>query len=472
MVRFWTRPVGQDLIGPRCDTEKSNHGTSIVSRALVITAIAATLPFWAASSQFPAGALLVGLMTMSYINYLVGGRDVLYPAFTYTAIWTIVAAAYVFCPIEVDRIGWRTVVIFLAGGASFSAGAILGNRPLFPAKGADISALDRVTETDNPQSRNVLLACTILLTLIFVLLIIRIAGGISSINLQFLLRLNAPGSPLEDAGSFTTAVTGSGGLLPVLTLWVLVMEEKRRWMIIICGVCVVIFPLFVTQRGLVMTAFCGCITLFLLKRRDRSFERMAAPLSLSGLGIVGIMVLMSLTKFWTQTPGGFSPTAGAWMYVTGPLAAFDYAVYHPEAYEGQPAAVFAQVLTPLSHLHLVRYQPWLEATGSGLDRFVFVPFPANVYTAYKPYYEDFGPIGCFASFIFIGFIEGYLFYRAVRGSKLAVFFLAYLSSALMFSTFDDNYHGFSRHLNILIFAVGYFWIMSRIRIRLWKRPCA
>jgi oligosaccharide repeat unit polymerase len=446
--------------------ERPSRSGSVLLQLIFIGAAAVVLLAWAALFRPADAALLLGLMAITYINYLVGGRDVLYPAFTYTAIWLLVSLAYVFCPIEVYRIGWKTVAIFLAGAASFSIGSKLGNRSILTSRKADVKSLGIAPKEDNPQARNLLLGCTVLVTLIFLFLIVKIAGGISSISLQFLLTLNAPGSPLEDAGAFTTIIAGSGGLLPVLTLWVFLMEEKRKWMIVVCVVCVALFPLFVTQRGLVMTALCGCITLVLLRKRDRSFRKMAMPLGFAALGAVLLMTLMSLTKFWAHAPDGFSPTTGAWMYITGSFPAFDYAVYHPEAYEAQPAAVFAQVLTPLSRLHLIRYRTFLEETGSGLDKFVFVPFGANVYTAYKPYYEDFGAMGCFASFALFGFIEGYLFYRAIRGGSIAVFFLAHLSGALMFSTFDDSYHGFSRHLNVLIFAVGYFWVMKRIRVRL------
>jgi hypothetical protein len=193
---------------------------------------------------------------------------------------------------------------------------------------------------------------------------------------------------------------------------------------------------------------------------------MSTPLGIAALGIVSLMSVMSLTKYWVQQPVGASISTGAWWYITGPFAAFDYAVYHPAEYEDQPAAVFAQMLTPMSHLQLVRYRTSMEVDGSALDRFVQVPFPANVYTAYKPYYEDFGALGCFAAFAFFGLIEGQFFNSAIRGNPFAMLFLAHLSGSLMFSTFDDFYHGFSRHFNVIVFAIGYFWIMKRKKVRI------
>lgn len=401
---------------------------------------------------------------MAYVNYFAGARDVLYPAFMFTSIWALVVFAYNVCPIPVDRLGMKTVVVLLVGGASFSIGSYIGNRPLIRTNHAGPGTRSAPWYRDNPQARNLLLALTLLDTAAFLVIIVRIAGGISGLGISFLLKLNAPGGPLDNPGTFAGVIVASGGFLTVLTLWVMIMEEKRRWKVVVCALCACIFPLFVTQRGLVMVALCGCITLFLLKRRDRSFRRMAAPLGFAALGMICLMSLMSLTKYWVQS-GQFSATGGAMMYITGPLAAFNYYLHHEDEYRDQPAAVFTQVLTPLSHTGLIRYQTPMEVDGSKLDRFVDVPFPANVYTAYKPYYADFGPLGCFLAFAFFGFIEGAIFYLAIRGNPFAILFLVHLSSCLMFVTFDDMYHGFSRHLNVLIFAIVYFCFMKRWTLR-------
>ena len=463
MDQHWTDSAKLEVprLGPW--PRKHNRDRLMRSESLGIIALVSSCLVWQVISGSSAVFLLLGLLILAYINYLIGGRDVLYPAFTYTAIWSVVVAAFIFCPIEVYPIGWKTVAIVLAGGASFSVGSWLGNRPFIKPKLVESVSQYR----DNPQARNILLACTIFVTLLFLATIVKLAGGVSSLlSLAFLLRLNSPSGPLEDADLFTTIIVGSGGLLPVLTLWVMIMEERRRWKIAVCTICACLFPLLVTQRGLVLGAICGCISLYLLKCKDRSFRKMGAPLGLAALGVVSLMTIMSLTKYWVQEPGGTGITTGAWQYITGPLAAFDYAVYHPEHYEDQPAAVFAQVLTPLAHLELIRYRSSLEVDGSALDRFIYVPFPANVYTAYKPYYEDFGALGCFVAFTFLGLVEGLLFHSAIRGNAFATILFAHLSGALMFSTFDDFYHGFSRDLNIIVFAIGYFWLMKRIRLRL------
>jgi oligosaccharide repeat unit polymerase len=449
MDQNWEPHGVRELTGVTSAIEKTSANGSVLLQLMGVTTVVIICLAWIAVNPSPGIVLLLGLTAMTYVNYVSGGRDVLYPAFTYTSIWALVAFGYALCPIEVDKLGSKTVAIFLAGGAVFSIGSFLGNRPLVPTKHIEHGEIRTPQNRDNSQARNLLLCCTILVTILFLMMIIRLAGGISGLNLSFLIWLNSPWGPLEQLDPFSNLIVGSGGFLAVLTLWVLLMEEKSRWKIALCIFCVCLFPLFVTQRGLVMVTFCGCISLFLLKRRDRSFRKMAAPLSIAALTIVSLMSLMSLTKYWVQS-GQFSATNGAWMYITGPLAAFNY----------------AQVLTPLSQLQLIHYRTSMEVDGSALDRFVQVPFPANVYTAYKPYYEDFGALGCFAAFTLFGFIEGIVFYSAIRGRPLAILFLVHLSSSLMFATFDDLYHGFSRHLNVIVFAVGYFWILKRVRLRL------
>jgi oligosaccharide repeat unit polymerase len=411
----------------------------------------------------PILVLLIGLIALSCGNYFIGGRDVLYPGFLYTSVWALVAGAFLVCPEKVDPLGWKTMAVFLAGGAAFSVGSLIGNRPILHARG---KPRPLEIQGDNEQVRNALLFCTVLTTLLFLIVVLRTAGGLLYLGLNLLVVLNGQESPLADTDSLSNTIILSGALLPILTLWVLLMEEKRRWKIWLCVVCIAIFQLLVARRGLVMAAFCGSVTLILLKSRDRSIRKVGLPLSVAAFGIVVLMAVMSLTKYWVQGPNGTSPATGAWRYITGPLAAFNYYVEHPSEYADQPATVLVPILTPLSNLGIVHYQTLMEVDGSPLDRFVEVPFAANVYTAYKPYYHDFGPWGCFAAFAFFGLVEGLLFYRATRGSPIAAFFLAHLAGSLMFSTFDDNYHGLSRHLNILVFALGYFWLIRRVRVRL------
>jgi oligosaccharide repeat unit polymerase len=170
--------------------------------------------------------------------------------------------------------------------------------------------------------------------------------------------------------------------------------------------------------------------------------------------------LTFLTKSETQGENGLQVASDmTFEYMVGPIAAFDYAVYHPEQFREQPAAVFAEVLERLSTLRLIHYTP-PDNVGVHVD----VPFGTNVYTCFMPYYEDFGAAGCFLFFTLFGLVEGYVFYAAARGNNIAAFVLAYLSYSLMFSVFADSYHFVMGYLYLFAYIVVYFYFLKRIRI--------
>jgi hypothetical protein len=140
---------------------RPNRDKSILFEALGITASAVLLLLWQEAHSSPVAVLLLGLLALSYFNYIVGSRDVLYPAFTFTAIWTAVVTVYLTCPINIRPLGWKTVGILLGGTTFFSIGSLIGNRP-FRLKGYQDRKNEERTYRDNPQARLVLLAYTIL----------------------------------------------------------------------------------------------------------------------------------------------------------------------------------------------------------------------------------------------------------------------------------------------------------------------
>src|ERR1035438_8302542 len=101
-----------------CAREQHGSRISTLYRAACVLAppIVLLLLLAVYTATATAAVLLLGFLALAYVNYFLGGRDVLYPAFTFTAIWGIVAAVYCFCPIEIDPLGWRTITIFLGGG--------------------------------------------------------------------------------------------------------------------------------------------------------------------------------------------------------------------------------------------------------------------------------------------------------------------------------------------------------------------
>src|SRR5271169_65465 len=71
-------------------------------------------------------ALVLGL---TLLNYYVGRKNVLYPAFLFSLIWLVVFCLYMVPMIEVDKLEADTLAVVVLGVAAFSAGgAIVARR--------------------------------------------------------------------------------------------------------------------------------------------------------------------------------------------------------------------------------------------------------------------------------------------------------------------------------------------------------
>lgn len=443
--------------------ERPNRGRSILLQAMVIATAAVFWLLWLAAYPSPAAVLLVGLLILSYFNYFISGRDVLYPAFTFTAIWAAVIIIYLFCPIEIRAIGWRTIAVLLGGTTCFSIGSLIGNRPLSRREYTD-RRNEGAEYRGNPQARLVLLGYTVMTVPMVVLDTQKIVGEQLSFSPTFFIALRSTMNYIrmvEGTNPYSNRLVSTSFMITGLTFFVFVMEEKRKWANVLFASCFILFSFLSSGRGFLMQALCGWLCLVLLRRKDRSFQ---GVVRWSAAAIVAVIILMTtitfLTKSETQGEGGAQVATDLTIqYIAGPIAAFDYAVYNPGDFRDQPAAVLAGVLTPLSKLGLIHYTP-----PNAFDESVFVPFGTNVYTAFKPYYEDFGVTGCFASFALIGLVEGFVFYTAVRGSHVAAFVLAYLSASLMLSTFDDLYHFLMGYLYLSAYLFAYYVLLNRLRI--------
>jgi len=450
---------------------KQNRDKSILFEALGITASAVILLLWQEACFSPAGVLLLGLLALSYFNYVVGNRDVLYPAFTFTAIWTAVTTVYLTCPIDIRPLGWKTIAILLGGTTFFSIGSLIGNRPFY-LKGCKDKKNEEGTYRDNQQPRLVLLAYTILAIPWIVLDAQSLVGGGSFFSTDFLikLRLTIVSMALEGEGAYTNKYIVSAFIIGSFTFLIYILEEKRIWPKLLCALYMIVFFLMTTGRGVLTQALCWWLCVALLRRQDRGF---IATVKWSAVACIGTIILMTsltfLTKSRTQGDGELQEASNMTLtYVVGPMAAFDYAVYNPGEFKGQPAAVFQGLRTRLSNLNIIRSIP-----PKSFNDFVLVPFWMNVYTCFKPYYEYFGVIGCLLVFSVIGLIEGKLFYTAINGNHIAKFFFVYLSYPLIFSTFDDLYTTHNSdvaHVYVVVIAFVYFYIMKRLRFRMFRNP--
>jgi oligosaccharide repeat unit polymerase len=400
--------------------------------------------------------LLLVLTLFTYLNYR-HAHDVLYPAFVMSAIWWFAIAAYVFCPLQLDPLSWATALVFAAGAASFSVGCLIGNTPIF-------GGAKRVSQVPgNPQVRALLVLYSALTVPWFLYDTARIAGTSFSLSSTFFIeaRVAVVNSLRDDVVPYSNKLVSSAPLIAILTAFVLLMEEKRTWVKGVAIGVALLLALLTTGRVALLQLFAGGLALSLLRIPDRSLAAVSKKLIVSALIGLGLLVAVTfITKAETQTEDGRSAqivTDMTFAYIAGPLAAFDYAVRHPGVFANEINNTFASTLGPISAISGAHFKvpPMVEP-------WVYVPVPLNVYTAYKPYYVDFGLLGCVVAFALFGYIHGALFRKALMGSPFARFLFAGLFFAIIFMPFTDSYSNVFRYVYLIGYGVFYFILLKQM----------
>ena len=411
------------------------------------------------SAHAPAVMMLFCFIGLAGINYVIGGRDVLYPAFIFCACWTLAIAVYLVCPIKIDDLTWRTVSIFIGGCASLTVGSKLGNRPMFPGK-------TWFTETArNHQGARALLLCSVALLIPFTVIRIRIAG-VSPLSPTFLMSSKV-GAGDADISYYAALVLVIAPLLSVLTLWILMLERESKLLIGLAGFIAFFMCISGGQRGGLFRLLCGVFIIKLLRFPVRNLKAVGKYILMAGFGGFLLMVVLSLlVKQETQQANGFQVALemGA-TYIAGPLAGFNYQVTHPALFRDEPWNTFTQILGPFVKGGLIHMN--LPVTN---EEFVPIPFLFNVFTIYKPYYHDFGPFGCMVVLLLLGLVYGYIFCASVRGNRLTSFIFAIGSEELVMSIFHDSYnYQMTEYSFMLMFTLFYFlWLSKKpsVKIRL------
>ncbi len=400
---------------------------SAIQLSLLIVASAVWIPL----SRTPANAALVCALTLlAMVNYALKA-DILYPAFVFCVVWDLAATVSVVSPVDIDPLSWRAFTIFAGGALCLSLGCALGDRALNKYGRAAFTS-----ETRNSQPRRILLLYSLVMLLLFARDTARLGGGFS-FSPQFFI---AARDAIVDAATYGESVYSSrilstAPMISILTAWIMLMEEPRKSLKAVAVVIAVIMGILSTGRVMLLQFFCGWMVIKLLKRPDRSLHAMG-PIAISlTLALLVVMTgLTLLTKRDTQTDDALRVATNLTaVYLSGPLAAFDYGTFHPAEVQS------TSVIEPI----------------------VLVPLPVNVYTMYKPYYLRFGMAGCFLVMLLAGLIHGGLFHASSENNHVAAFFMAYLYFALTISLLSDTYGLWVRHLEVVIFAVLYFGFIRK-----------
>jgi oligosaccharide repeat unit polymerase len=296
---------------------------------------------------------------------------------------------------------------------------------------------------------------------LFVIDTARIAATPFAISPDFFIaaRSAVVESLLEQSRVYSSRIVSSAPLLAIFGCFVTLIEERSRWIrwgALLIAACLGILT---TGRVALLLFFSGWLTISLLERSDRSIVSVGRRLAYVVLAVALVFTLLTfLSKSETQGKGKIAVASELTIaYIAGPIAAFDYAVRNGNLFSGQMNNTFSDVMGPVLPAFGISYHP-----PPIVEPFVSVPIPVNVYTAFKPFNVDFGAFGCLVAFGTFGFIHGVLFRAASRGFRPAVFLLAGISYALIFTPFTDAYHHLFHYVYLIIYCALYFLGLAKL----------
>jgi oligosaccharide repeat unit polymerase len=147
-------------------------------------------------------------------------------------------------------------------------------------------------------------------------------------------------------------------------------------------------------------------------------------------------------------------------YLLGPLPSFDIFVrHHQEVRLGDNTLRF--------------FWAALDKLGFNtppvplVHEFVNVPFPSNVYTVYRPYFDDFGLLGAVMVQFFIGLLHGGLYRKLARADAFYYGLYAFSLYPLAMQFFQDQYLSL---LSLWFQTVVVLLLMTRLRRQQHPEP--
>lgn len=386
-------------------------------------------------------------LVITIINYKAGKKDVLYPAFIYSSLWTTVFTAYVFSPIEVNAISSKTCFLLLFGLIAFSVGCYMGR--IFYIK-------NQAVAKDRPFSNSgkyfLLFYCFIVFPWYFKDIITASGGGPFSLAD---LRISLVAAAVNGDKVYSSIITSSIPLISVSTTFILFIDRaKNRKLLYLSLILSIIYCILNTGRDSLLLLISGLIAIFHIEKKSVLPFRKA--LFVLGAPIILLVSAMMAYMFATHVMGNsdYSTLIVGYffLYLIGGIPALDSIVKSNNSNEPHHTFQFiSQISNTLFGTHVAIPPP--------IDAFVNVPFPTNVYTVYKFYFQDFGFMGTLLTIIIIGMVHGILYRKAKTGSRYGIYFYALSMHPLLMSFFDDNYSNFRGHIrNSLVVIMCYFII--------------
>lgn len=406
-------------------------------------------------------ALILTLLTL--MNYSIGRRRVLYPPFVYSLIWCFLTYLYGLSLIDMDQIQSITWWAIVLGALSFSVGSWLTEWT--PKRLLRLRLAELTHTTPSSVGKQLLLVICILALPFLLREVLSLGAG-------------GGGGLLANTRQATTDIANSGETLraypastylPGFSVWIAILffiEKKDKYFkaaLVIALICC----LLATGRTLFLLLFSGLTYVQIFEQKEGSIRTAVkiarVPILLFFCVFIGVIFINKDLSHFTSGIGGFL-SFFILGYILGPLGALNYVLTHPELYASEPNRTFESFLKVFSFISGIPIK-----SPPLLDAFVFIPFPANVYTIYKPLFTDFGFLGMLCAVCVFGFIQTLIYRKALHGGKIALFLSAVLMFSTLMSIFDNAYTNFQQLFLVMLVLLLYYGILNRLSVGLKMR---
>ena len=404
---------------------------------------------------------LVGFTLLATANFCIGKRDLLYPAFVFSGLWTLAFLVYTFAPVSIERISPVTACILVAGVIAFSAGSRIASALKYDDPEISIIYDKRV---NNGWVKKLLVLYCVAVLPLFIADLKRLSGdGIGGFFVA--ARVGFVEAVQKGQDPFPNPLSHSAIMIAISTSLVFLIEGKdsksRTWYCVSLLVAS-IYCVFATGRTEILRLLVGSTSIYLLISGRRRLRQVLRTVVWSGLLFFALyFVLLFIYKDPASLETGNEGVLQHFIvaYMAGPIAAFNRVVTEPQNYLSEPNHTFQDFLRMWSRLKGESYK-----APSKLATPVWVPFSTNVYTLYKHVYLELGLLGMLLTTSLLGFLHNWIYEKAKLGLHLFIFMYGISMFPLFMSIFDDVYFVFLWWSKVILFAILYFTLLRRLNV--------
>lgn len=372
-------------------------------------------------------ALCTGLtlLFLAGVLYLRSG-DLADPSVLQSVEWAVVFFSVVLFSARVNTISASTQLLVLTCVVMFASGVIIGS--------GDISDAERGQMHNGPPATG----CWLLLAVVgagfpfFLRRALELAALGPTSNMLVNVRFVVSGDELTLTPAMATfgplgyltsasAVALAGGLVP--QQW-----PRRQLYLVLAWIIALAYAILSTGRTYMFQLLMIALGAQLIGPRRRAGFALLGTIA---IGAAGFILFGTLAQKISLDNSAFDSII---YYFLGSIAAFDQHVH-----QATDLAWGANTLRTLSAV----------ARAIGFDvpvvqlvkEFRYVPFATNVYTVFRPYWDDFGVAGAIGAMLTFGLLHGAIYRRAIRGSGPYVLMYMLAMYPLLMQVFQDQYFG-------------------------------